>query len=113
MIYETNPSEFYNQLSRRRHSSVSFADDFKPGFKPTARPDSEVEIARPEEPHRNTKRAFDIERLAPTSRATKAREGGGGLVSAPIDEHGAAFSAKRGGHGKASGARAEAGISGR
>ena len=79
----------------------------KSGFKPTARPDSEVEIARLVELHRNTKRAFDLECLAPSSRATKAREGGGGSVSAPEFGCGAASSAKRGGYGKASGRRIE------
>ena len=73
--------------NRRRYSHglslVSFAEDFKSVFKPTARPDTEVEIARLEELHRNTKRAFDIDCLAPSSRATKAREGDGGSVSAP------------------------------
>ena len=47
--------------NKRRYSNglglVSFAEDFKSGFKPTARPDTEVEIARLEELHRNTKRA--------------------------------------------------------
>ena len=84
MIYETNPSEFYTQLSRGNHglSSVSFANDFKTGFKPTARPDTEVEIARLEKLHCNTKRAFDLECLAPSLRAKKARGSGGGSVSA-------------------------------
>ena len=85
VIHETNPPEIHTQLSRGNHglSSLSFADDFKSGFKPTARLDTEVEIARLEELHRNTKRAFNFECLAPSSRATKAREGGGGSVGAP------------------------------
>ena len=96
VIYETNPSGSYTQLSRGKHglSLVSFAGDFVPGFKPTARPYTEVEIACLEELHRNTKYAFDIESPAPSSRATKAREGGGGSVSAPEVERGAVSSAK-------------------
>ena len=48
VIHETNPSEFCTQLLRGKHglSLVSFSNDFKSGFKPTARPDFEVEIAR-------------------------------------------------------------------
>ena len=87
-------------------------NDFKSGFKPTARPDTEVVIARLEEPHRNTKRAFDFECLAPSSSAKKAREDGGGSVHAPGVGRGAASSAKRGRNGKASGGRIEAGDSG-
>ena len=77
-------------------------------MKPTAHPDTDVEKASPEELHRNPKRAFDFKCLAPSSRATKAREGGSGSVSAPEVGCGAASSAKRGGIGKASGVQIEA-----
>ena len=107
VVHERNPSEFYTQLLRGKHglSSVSFANDFKSDFKPTARPDTEIEIARLVELHRNTKCAFDFECLTPSSSATKAREGGGGSESAPEVGCGAASSAKRGENGKTSGGR--------
>ena len=82
----------------RPSSSVSFAGNFEPGFKPTARPGTEVEIARLEEINRNTNRTFDIGSLASPLRATKAREGGGGSISVLELNIGAASSAKRGGN---------------
>ena len=63
IIYETNPSQFYTQLSRACNDvkSVSLANDLKENFRPSERPATEVEMQRLAHEHNRTKIEFKAE----------------------------------------------------